>query len=135
MNTHIPAFPQTPEVVTAAVTAACTPAADTAGTALLCKGKEDGTMIVGLGAMARGAVGTAGLLLFLSKDNGATKQLLDSTSYSGFSLSPTASIPRAQFTRFSESTPFRLGKDQELYVGSMVALPAGFVFEAEVVHF
>ncbi|TWI69065.1 hypothetical protein IP91_00130 [Pseudoduganella lurida] len=134
MNTHFPAFPQTPEILPAVATAACNPV-DGAGAVFLCKGKEDGTMLVGLGAMARGTVSAAGLLLFLSKDNGTTKQLIDAAFYGGFNLSTTATIPRAQFTRFSESTPFRLGKDQELYVGSMVALPAGFVFEAEAVHF
>lgn len=128
-------FAQTNKTATAVVTAAATVADDNpANTVLLLSAGAEGTLLTKLSAMPRATNSATNLLLFLSKDGGATKRLIDSRLMSAATVSTTAAIPQTGFP-FSELAPLRLEANDKLYVGAMVALTQGIVFKAEYTDF
>jgi len=136
-TTNTPAFPQKPKTFTAVVTAACvigTADAPT-NTTLLVTAGTDGAILTNLHAMPRATNTAASLLLFLSKDGGTTKRLIDSALMPAATVNTTTAIQKTQFARFNELTPMRLEAGDTLYVGSQVLLAAGFVFECEFTNY
>lgn len=130
-------FAQTPKTATAVVTgAAGTITGDTpTNTVLLATAGADGAILTRLTAIPRATVTASSLVVFISKDSGTTKRLIDSELMAAFTVATTTAIPETTFTMYSETTPLRLEAGDQLYVGSQVALASGIVFRAEYTDF
>lgn len=130
-------FAQTPKTATAVVTgAAGTITGDTpTNTVLLVTAGADGAILTRLTAIPRATVTASSLVIFISKDSGTTKRLLDSELMAAFTVATTTAIPETVFTMYNETTPLRLEAGDQLYVGSQVALASGIVFRAEFTDF
>lgn len=130
-------FAQTPQTATAVATVAIgSLSTDTPTNAvLLMTAGADGAILTRLTAMPRATVTAASLLLFSSKDNGATLRLKDSVLMPAQTVNTTTAISQTQFSNYSEFTPLRLAAGEKLYVGSQVALASGIVFAAEYTDF
>lgn len=129
-------FAQTPKTATAVATAAATVGTDApTGTVLLMTAGADGCIVTSLAAMPRATVTASNLLLFLSKDGGTTKLLIDSELMAAQTLATTTAIAETVFSRISESSPLRLEAGDKLYIGSQVALASGIVFTAQFTDF
>lgn len=130
-------FAQTPKTATAVVTgAAGTITGDTpTNTVLLATAGADGAILTRLTAIPRATVTASSLVIFISKDSGTTKRLIDSELMAAFTVATTTAIPETTFTMYSETTPLRLEAGDQLYVGSQVALASGIVFRAEYTDF
>lgn len=135
--THEAVFAQTPKTGTAvAVAAAASLGTDVpTGTVLLATAGADGAIVTRLTAIPRATVTAASLLLFLSKDAGATMRLIDSELMAAHTVAATTAIPETAFGNVTESAPLRLEAGDRLYVASQVALAAGIVFRAEWTDF
>lgn len=116
-------------VVTAAVTGLGTDAPG--NTILLATAGPDGAILTDLQAMPRATTTATSLLLFLSKDGGTTKRLIDSELMAAYTLSTTTVIPETSFARYNETSPLRLEANDQLYVGIQVANASGIVFKSE----
>ena len=130
-------FAQTPKTATAVVTgAAGTITGDTpTNTVLLATAGADGAILTRLTAIPRATVTASSLVIFISKDSGTTKRLIDSELMAAHTVATTTAIPETAFANFSETTPLRLESGDQLYVGSQVALASGIVFRAEYTDF
>lgn len=130
-------FAQTPKTATAVVTgAAGTITGDTpTNTVLLATAGADGAILTRLTAIPRATVTASSLVVFISKDGGTTKRLIDSELMAAHTVATTTAIPETAFANFSETTPLRLEAGDQLYVGSQVALASGIVFRAEFTDF
>lgn len=135
--TNTAPFPQVPKTATAVAVAAVTNlGSDTpSNTVQLLTAGPDGAVLTNLSAMPRATVTASSLLLFISKDGGTTKRLIDSELMAAYTLNATTAVPETQFARYSEITPLRLEANDVLYVGSQVALGSGIVFKAEYTNF
>lgn len=129
-------FAQTPKTTTAIATTA-TASIDTTptNTQLLLTAGADGAILTRLWAIPRATVTATALYLFISKDSGTTKTLIDSELMSAQTVSTTAAIAETSFANYSETTPFRLEAGAQLYVGGGVTLSNGIVFKAEYTDF
>lgn len=130
-------FAQTPKTAIANTTAACVIGSTSAptNTVLLLTAGSDGAIVTRLWAMPQATVTASSLLLFLSKDSGTTKLLIDSALMTAFTVATTTAIPSTAFT-YSETAPLRLEASDRLYVANQVALAApGVVFRAEYTDF
>ena len=136
-NTFTAPFAQTPKTATAVATGAvATITGDTpTNTVLLLTAGTDGCILTRLAAIPRATVTASSLVLFISKDTGTTKRLIDSELMAAFTVSATTAIPETVFTNFSETLPLRLEAGDQLYVGSQVALASGIVFRAEFTNY
>lgn len=136
-KTYIAPFTQVPKTATAVVTGACSSFAggEPTNTELLLTAGAEGALITRLWAIPRATVTASSLLLFISKDSGATKALIDSELMAAHTVATTTAIPETSFSNYSEDTPFRLEAGDSLYVGSQVALAGGIVFKAELMEF
>ncbi len=126
-------FAQTPKTATAVATAATADIATDAPTntvELLTAGAE-GAIVTRITAIPRGTVTASSLLLFLSKDDGTTRRLVDSALMAAHTVAATTAIPVTEFESISETTPIRLEAGDILYVGSMVAAADGIAFTAQ----
>lgn len=126
-------FAQTIKTGTAVVTGAAGNIATDAPTntvQLLAAGSE-GTVVSRITAMPRATVTDTSLLLYVSKDGGTTKRLIDSELMKGYTLAATTTVPETAFANYSDSAPLRLAAGETLWVGSQVALAAGIVFQAQ----
>lgn len=132
-KTNTAPFPQTPQIKTAITAAAAVIGSADAptNTVLLCTAGVDGAVVTNLSAMPRATVAATGLYLFTSNDSGTTKRLIDSELMPAYTLNASSAIPETLFARYSEVTPLRLAANEQLYVGSGVALAAGIVYKAE----
>lgn len=129
-------FAQTPKTATAVVTGAAVITNDTpTNTVELLTAGADGAIVTSLWAMPRATATASSLVLFLSKDNGTTKRLIDSELMAAYTMATTTAIPETKFANVSESTPIRLEAGDKLFVGSQVALAAGVVFRAEYMEY
>jgi hypothetical protein len=130
-------FAQDPKTATAVTTGAVgTIAGDTpTNTVLLLTAGADGAILTRLTAIPRATVGASSLVIFISKDTGTTKRLLDSELMAAHTLATTTAIPETVFSLYSEPTPLRLQAGDQIYVGSQVALASGIVFRAEFTDF
>lgn len=135
--TNTAVFAQTPKTATAVTTAACgTISGDTpTNTVELLTAGSDGCIVTRLTAMPRATVTASSLLLFISKDGGATMRLIDSELMAAFTVTATTAIPETSFANYSETTPLRLESGDKLYVGNQVALASGVVWAAQYTNF
>lgn len=130
-KSNLAVFAQTPKTFTAVVTEAVegldsdTP---TNTVELLTAGPE-GAIVTSISAMPRGDTTASNLMLFLSKD-GTTKHLLASRLLKAHSVTSTTEIPSLDFD-YTEIEPLRLEAGDKLFVGSAVALAAGYSFVAQ----
>lgn len=144
MKTHKAPFAQTPKVWTARATAAFaltgagsladsnpanTVLLDTPGGAGGGAGTE-GSIIVELYAMPQVTVTATLLVVFSSKDNGATKTPIASALMAAHTVSATTAIPPTVFKHangnpISETEPLRLEAGEKLYFGVGVAPTGG----------
>jgi hypothetical protein len=130
-------FAQTPKNATAVVTGAQSTLngdAPTETVLLLTVGSE-GALLTRLTAIPRGTVTASSLRLWISKDSGTTKRLIDSVLMAAHTVATTTAIPVTTFQKYTEDTPLRLEASASLYVGSGVALADGIVFAAEYTEF
>lgn len=105
-------------------------------TVLLCNAGADDSIITNLSAIPRTSISATSLLLFISKDGGTTKRLIDSEVMPAYSVGTTTAIPETMFARYSEMTPLRLGAGESLWVGLQVTpSTGGIVFKAEIGDF
>ncbi len=126
-------FAQSPKTATAVATAAVaslTGDAPTNTIELVTAGLE-GAVVTSLLAIPRATVTASSLLLFISKDGGTTKRLIDSELMAAHTVATTTAIPETKFGNIADATPLRLAAGDKLYVGSQVALASGIVFKAE----
>jgi hypothetical protein len=129
-------FAQTPKTATAVCTAAAGVTNDTpANTVELLTAGADGAILTRLTAIPRATVTASSLVVFISKDSGTTKRLIDSELMAAYTMATTTAVPETTFTMYSETTPLRLEAGDQLYVGSQVALAGGIVFRAEFTDF
>lgn len=126
-------FAQTPKTATAVATAAVSGLATDAptGAVLLGAAGAEGAIVTRLMALPRATATASSLVLFLSKDGGATLRLIDSELMAAHTVAATTAIPETAFGNISDSSPLRLEAGDQLYVGSQVALASGIVFKAE----
>ncbi len=126
-------FAQTPKTATAVATAAVSGLATDAptGAVLLGTAGVEGAIVTRLAAIPRATATASSLVLFLSKDGGATMHLIDSELMAAHTVAATTAIPETAFGNISDSNPLRLEAGDSLYVGSQVALAAGIVFTAQ----
>lgn len=135
-NTFDAPFVQTPKTATAVVTAAATVATDApTNTVELLTAGANGALVTSITAVPRATVTASSLVLFLSKDGGTTKRLLDSELMGAHTMATTTAVPETSFGNISVTTPLRLEAGDKLYVGSQVALAAGIVFAAQWMDF
>ena len=130
-------FAQTPQTATAVVTTAITGITSTSptDTVLLLTAGTDGCIVTSLAAIPRATTTAYSLCLFLSKDDGTTKHLIDSELMAAQTVNTTTAIAETVFSRISESSPLRLAAGDKLYVGSQVAAANGIVFTAQYTDF
>lgn len=129
-------FAQDPKTATAVATLASAITNDTpTNTVEILVAGADGAILTRLTAMPRATVTASSLVLFISKDAGTTRRLIDSELMAAHTVATTTAIPETVFTLYSETTPLRLEAGDRLYVGSQVALASGIVFRAEFTDF
>lgn len=137
-NTFTAPFVQVQKTGSAIATAAVSGVGTNTPTGLVPLGDAagaNGALVTKISAMPRGTVTAASLLLFSSKDNGATFNLIDSELMANYTLAVTTAIPETTFINVSPQTPLRLEAGERLYVGSQVALAAGIIFRSEGANF
>lgn len=137
-NTPLPAYVQTQKTGSAVVTAAVGNIGTNAPTNLVALGDAagvNGALVTKVTAMPRATVTASSLLLYSSKDNGATYNLVDSELMPAYTMAVTTAIPETTFGNISPSTPLRLEAGERLYVGSQVLLAAGIQFRSEGANF
>jgi hypothetical protein len=129
-------FAQTPKTATAVCTAVATVTTDApSNTVELLTAGADGAILTRLTAIPRATVTASSLVVFISKNSGTTKRLIDSELMAAYTMATTTAVPETTFTMYSETTPLRLEAGDQLYVGSQVALAGGIVFRAEYTDF
>ena len=136
--TPLPAYVQTQKTGSAVVTAAAANIATNTPTNLIPLGDAagvDGALVTKITAMPRATVTASSLLLYTSKDRGATYALVDSELMAPYTLTATTAIPETTFGNISPANPLRLEAGERLYVGSQVLLAAGIVFRSEGANF
>jgi hypothetical protein len=134
-NTFTAPFAQTPKTATAVCTAAATLTDTPSNTVLLVTAGSDGAILTRLTAIPRATVTASDLVIFISKDSGTTKRLIDSALMAAYTSAATTATPVTTFANYSEAAPLRLEAGDEIYVGSQVALAGGIVFRAEFTNF
>jgi hypothetical protein len=132
-KTFVSPYAQTPKTATAVATAAVSGLGTDAptGAVLLGTAGAEGAIVTRLMALPRATATASSLVLFLSKDGGATMRLIDSELMAAHTVAATTAIPETAFGNISDSAPLRLEAGDRLYVGSQVALASGIVFKAE----
>jgi hypothetical protein len=133
--TNTAAFAQTPKTSTALTTGADDLTSAPANTVLVATAGTDGALVTGLTASPRATVTVSSLHLFISKDSGTNKILLDGALMAAHTVAATTAVPVTVFTRITETTALRLEAGDELYVGSGVALAGGIAFTAQWTNF
>ena len=129
-NTFTAPFAQIPKTAGAVATTAIAGIGTDAptNTVKLYTAGANGAILTKLTAMPRATVTASSLCLFLSKDQGTTKTLIDSELMAAYTLAATTAVPETVFGNISETSPIRLQALDELYIGSQVALASGIVF-------
>lgn len=130
-------FAQTPKTATAVATSAVeslTTDAPTNTVEIFTAG-SDGAIVTRLTAIPRATVTATALYLFISKDSGTTKRLIDSELMAAQTVATTTAIAETTFGNISEETAIRLEAGDKLYVGIGVALASGIVFKIEATDY
>lgn len=128
--TNTAAFPQIPKTLTAIVTAADDLTSAPANTVLVATAGANGAELSTLTAIPRATVTASSLHLFISRDSGTTKLLLNSVLMAAHTVAATTAVPVTDFG-YTEDAPLLLGATEELYFGSGVALAGGIAGTAQ----
>jgi hypothetical protein len=130
-------FAQTPKTAVAVATTASATITGTAptNTVLLLTAGTDGSILTRLWASPRSTVTAAALYLWLSKDSGTTKYLIDSVLLPAQTVATTTAVAPTPFPTYSETVPLRLAAGDALYIGAGVTETDGVVFHAEYTDF
>lgn len=141
-------FAQTPNTASAVATTAValTPnGVDSSSTVtnsvLLMTAGADGCVITSLSALPRATVTASQLCVWSSTDSGTTKYLVASALMPAYTLAATTQNVPTVFkhpdnsTVINETTPLRLKAGEQLYVGTLVTLSSGIVFNARYMDF
>jgi hypothetical protein len=135
-KTYKPPFAQTAKTGTAVLTAASVITTDApTNTVEIATAGSDGALVTSLSFMPRATVTATALYLFVSKDSGTTKRLIDSELMSAYTMAATTATPETKFANISETTPLRLEASDKLYVSIGVALASGIVAKCEWTDF
>lgn len=136
-KTYTAPFAQTPKTASAVAVAAIASITSDAptNTVLLLTAGAEGALLTRLSAIPRATVTANSLLLFISKDGGATTRLIDSALMAAHTVAATTAIPVTTFDKYSTATPLRLEAGDSLYVGTQVALATGVVFSADLMEY
>lgn len=94
---------------------------------------EEGALITSLTAIPRETVTSTALYLFISKDGGATKHLLDSALMEAHTVDTTTAIVQTTFSNITKDMPVRLSLNDELYVG--IGVSGNIAFTASSTDF
>lgn len=136
MKTFTAPFAQTPKTGTAVLTLAGAITNDTpTNTVEIATAGTEGALVTSLNFMPRATVTATALYLFLSKDGGTTKRLIDSELMAAYTMAATTATPETKFANISETTPLRLEAGDKLYVSAGVALAGGIVAKCEWTDF
>lgn len=130
-------FAQTPKTASAVCTTALgslTTDAPTNTVEIFTAG-ADGSLVTKLTCIPRATNTATALYLFISKDSGTTKRLVDSELMSAQTVATTTAVAETKFANISETTPIRLEAGDKLYVGTGIALASGIVFNIECTDF
>jgi len=98
-------------------------------TVLLVTAGANGARLTRLTAIPRATVTASRLDLWLSKDSGATKRLIDTALMAAHTVANTTEIPTTDFG-YSEDNPLILEAADRLYVSTAVSLAGGIVIAA-----
>lgn len=125
-------FAQAPKTASAvATTASASYDGDSpTNTVLLVTAGTEGAILTRLTAIPRATVTASALCAWVSNDSGTTKRLLDSVLMAAQTVAATTAVARTAFG-YSEDYPLRLAAGDRLYVGTLVTLASGIVFNAE----
>ena len=104
-------------------------------TVLIATAGTEGALFTRLTAVPRATVAATALYVFVSKDVGATKMLVDSELMAAYTAATTTKIPKTTFVDINTTTPIRLAAGDKVYVSIAVALASGIVFTAELTDF
>lgn len=132
-KTFTAAFAQDPKTAVVVATAAATNIhADTPSNIveLLTAGPE-GCIVTSIIVQPRSTTTDANMLLFIKQQGKTGIRLIDSTFVAARSTSASTPFPYTEFESISPEAPLRLEAGATLYVGTMVALTAGYTFFAQ----
>lgn len=129
-------FAQTPKTASAVATTAVTgyDGDSPTNTASLLTAGTEGALLTRLTAIPRATVTASCLGLWISADGGTTKRLVATALMAAHTVATTTQIPTTAFG-YSEDYPLRLEAGDTLYVGTLVSLTGGIVFNAEYTEF
>lgn len=133
-NTFTKAFPQ--KIKTGY--GVCTAALGTLGTPTLASLKllatadiNNGAYLAKVSAFPLANVAATGLVVYSSKDNGTTFQIVGSATMPAATESTAAQTPETLILNFDSTNPKRLEAGEKIYAGIKVPLVAGIQFTAE----
>lgn len=123
--------PQTPKTGHAVTTTANTTYTDApTNTQLLLNATSAPARVTRITAMPRATVTATMLQLYLSKDGGTTKRLINSKLMAAHTVAATTAIPVTDFG-YSDVNPLLLEQGDSLYVAQAVTLADGICWDAE----
>lgn len=123
--------PQAIKTATAVVDTASTDLDDSPTTSvLLVTAGANGARLTKLSAVPRATVTATRLDLWLSKDAGTTKRLIDTALMSAHTVAATTEIPTTDFG-YTDDNPLLLEASDRLYVSTAVTLAGGIVVCAQ----
>jgi hypothetical protein len=136
-KTNVAAFAQDPDTASALLTAAVGNLTSLTPTGLVAAftAGPNGAIVTRIGAMPRGSVTATGVYMFKSTDAGATQHLKDSVGLPLQTVAAGANIVGADFAKYSESRPMRLGAGESLSFGLGSAQASGVDIDVEYTNF
>lgn len=123
--------PQAPKTAYCVLDTASTDIDDAPTTSvLLVTAGANGSRLTKLSAMPRATVTASLIALYLSKDGGTTKRLINSVLMSAHTVANTTAIPVTDFG-YSEDNAMILEANDRLYMTTAVSLAGGIVCAAQ----
>lgn len=123
--------PQTPRTATCVLSVASTDLDDAPTTTeLLLTAGANGARVTRVTAIPRATVTATRLDLWLSKDGGTTKRLIETALMGAHTVANTTEIPTTDFG-VSEDVPLVLDANDRVYASTAVALAGGIVVAAQ----
>ena len=135
-NTFTAPFGQTPKTSYGTSVAANTTLTDSPDdTVLCCTAGANGAIVTRITVIPRVTLTASVGYLYLSKDGGTTKILIDAVTLAADTVSTTDLPLLVVFTQYSETTPLRLEASDRLYFGCSVVFTDGVVCRVEWTDF
>lgn len=97
---------------------------------LLLTAGANGSRVTKIHAIPRATVTASNIALYLSKDGGTTKRLMDSALMAAHTVANTTAIPKTDFG-YSEDAPLMLEQADRIYATTAVSLAGGIVVVAQ----